>query len=144
MKNKKSGFSLLELLVVVSIIGILIALGTVAFSTAQKKSRDSRRRSDVKAMQEAFEQYKAQIGSYGDCDVMADYDDGAGSIMPGGLPQDPKNSGSFVYNTDTACATDAYCVCALMESSSGNADAPTASACNFLSSGNYYCMTNLQ
>ncbi len=144
MKKKQAGFSLLELLVVISIIGILIALGTVAFTTVQKKGRDSRRRGDVKAMQDAFEQYKAANNSYADCSTMATYDDGSGALMPGGLPEDPKSSGDYVYNTSTGCAADSYCICANMESSSGNADVPTASTCNFTSAGTYYCLTNLQ
>lgn len=143
MRNKKSGFSLLELLVVVSIMGILIALGTVAFNTAQKKSRDSRRRADIKAMQDAFEQYRADNVEYDDCTSMATFDAGSGQIMPGGLPVDPKNSGSNVYNTADGCDVGGYCVCALMESSSGNADAPTTNTCNF-GTGSYYCLSNLQ
>lgn len=144
MKKKQTGFSLLELLVVISIISILIALGTVAFTTVQEKGRDSRRRGDIKAMQDAFEQYRAEANSYAACDVMADYDSGSGPIMPGGLPEDPRSSGSYVYNTDTGCDTDGYCVCAMMESSFGNADVPAANVCNFLASGSYYCLTNLQ
>lgn len=144
MNKKQSGFSLLELLVVISIIGILIALGTVAFTTVQKKGRDSRRRGDVKAMQDAFEQYKSVNNAYADCSTMATYDDGSGTLMPGGLPTDPRG-GSYAYNTDTACDADGYCICAQMENSSGNADAPTATACNFnTSTGTYYCLTNLQ
>lgn len=144
MKKNKSGFSLLELLVVISIMGILIALGTVAFSTVQKKGRDSRRRADIKAMQDAFEQYKAENNTYGTCSTMAAYDSGSGAIMPGGLPTDPKNSGTFIYNTATGCDATSYCVCAAMENSSGNADAPLGTACSFNSAGTYYCLGNLQ
>ena len=124
--KKQKGFSLLELLVVISIMGILIALGTVAFSTVQKKGRDSRRRADIKAMQDAFEQFYGANGVYGTCTLMADYDGGSGAIMPGGLPTDPKNSGDYIYNTTAGCTADVgYCVCAQMESSVGNANSPT-------------------
>lgn len=143
MKKKQKGFSLLELLVVISIMGILIALGTVAFITVQKKGRDSRRRADVKAMQDAFEQYRAENTGYEACSTMAAYSDGSGAIMPGGLPADPKNSGSYVYNTGTGCDATGYCVCAYLESSNGNASAPTTATCDF-TSGSYYCLTNLQ
>ena len=143
--KKQKGFSLLELLVVISIMGILIALGTVAFSTVQKKGRVSRRRADVKAMQDAFEQFYGANGAYGTCDSMADYDAGTGAIMPGGLPVDPKNSDPYLYNTVAGCTNDVgYCVCAMMESSFGNADSPTNEICDFVSQGSYYCLTNLQ
>lgn len=142
-KNTQKGFSLLELLVVISIMGILITLGVVAFSTAQKKTRDSRRRADVKAMQDAFEQYMSATGTYETCNTMATYDAGSGAIMPGGIPTDPKNTGSYVYNTSTACSIAGYCICAYMESGTGNANAPTGATCSF-GAGSYYCLTNLQ
>jgi prepilin-type N-terminal cleavage/methylation domain-containing protein len=67
MKNKfsifnfkfsvKSAFTLLEMLVVIGIIGILVGMGAVSYSTAQKKARDAKRKQDLKAIQNAFEQY---------------------------------------------------------------------------------------
>ncbi len=57
MKIFKRGFTLLELLVVIGIIGLLVGLGAVSFSTAQKKARDAKRRGDVQAHKNAFEQY---------------------------------------------------------------------------------------
>jgi len=65
MKNDVvRGFTLLEVLVVIAIIGILISMGTAAYTSAQKKSRDSRRSADLKAIQNAFEQYYADNGRY--------------------------------------------------------------------------------
>jgi prepilin-type N-terminal cleavage/methylation domain-containing protein len=54
---KKNGYTLLELLVVIGLITILISFGATSYSTAQQKARDSRRRSDLKALQNALEQY---------------------------------------------------------------------------------------
>ncbi|MFZ1721320.1 MAG: type II secretion system protein, partial [Microgenomates group bacterium] len=49
--SRQSGFSLLELLVVISIIAILVAMGVAGFTTAQRKARDARRSGDLKAIQ---------------------------------------------------------------------------------------------
>lgn len=59
MKNKriKNGFTLIEMLVVISLIGILAALGLVSFTSAQKQARDSVRKSDLKQYQTSLELY---------------------------------------------------------------------------------------
>jgi prepilin-type N-terminal cleavage/methylation domain-containing protein len=144
-KKYTRGFSLLELLVVISIIGILVSVGVAAFTTAQAKARDSRRRADIKAMQDAFEQYKGETGLYDDsCSIMAEYDTGSGDLMPGGLPTDPRNTGDYVYSTASGCSDESYCVCAYLESGTGNANAPTGAACNYSAGGSYYCLSSLQ
>jgi prepilin-type N-terminal cleavage/methylation domain-containing protein len=53
----KQGFTLFELLVSISIVGILSALAIVSFSSAQKKARDSRRVQDMELVGKAAEQY---------------------------------------------------------------------------------------
>jgi len=52
----KRGFTLLEMLVVIGIIAILVGIGSVAYSTAQKKARDAKRQADLKSFQSAMEQ----------------------------------------------------------------------------------------
>lgn len=54
--NKKS-FTLLEMLVVIGIIAVIIGFGAVSYSSAQRRARDAKRRADLKAIQNAMEQY---------------------------------------------------------------------------------------
>lgn len=51
-----SSFTLLELLVVIGIIAVLLSIGMVSYSAAQKKARDAKRRGDLTAVQNCLEQ----------------------------------------------------------------------------------------
>ncbi|MBU1034033.1 prepilin-type N-terminal cleavage/methylation domain-containing protein [Patescibacteria group bacterium] len=138
---KKNAFTLLEILVVISIIGILVTLGTAAFSTAQKKGRDARRKADIKAMQNGFEQFYSREGAYPTDQGEA----GDVIIFPAGLPEDPKNTSPYIYSINLTLSADSYCVCALLESSVGNSsDLPVGvTECTY-GTGDYYCLSNLQ
>ncbi len=61
-----NGFTLIELLVVISIIAILVAAATASWTTAQKKARDNKRKSDLKSLQQALELYFQTNGTYPD------------------------------------------------------------------------------
>lgn len=137
-KNRQQGFTLLEILIVIAIIGILVSIGVASYSTAQAKARDSRRRSDMKAAQAAVEQYYADStnASYPNgtpCPITATY-------LPGGLPSDPKNVAPYVYSF--ACSTTTYCFCSSLEQSgANNAD----STCNYQAgTKDHYCVSALQ
>lgn len=60
MKTKNKGFTLIELLVVISIIGILAALATFSFTGAQRQTRDSARKSDIKQYQTSIESWASK------------------------------------------------------------------------------------
>ena len=135
--SSRRGFTLLELLIVIAIIGILTAMGTVSYSTAQKRARDSKRQADLKAIQNAFEQYYSKNkGSYpSSCSISSEY-------LPGGMQTDPKTGSSY----SGGCDPSGYCFCTptALESGGGNATGRNGTMCNFSTTGAYFCVQNLQ
>ncbi len=59
-----SAFTLVELLVVISIVGVLIALSAFGLQGARETSRDSRRKADLEAIRSGIEIYKSDCNSY--------------------------------------------------------------------------------
>lgn len=64
LKRKQSGFTIVELLIVIIVIGILAALVLVTFTGVQQKARNTERQTDVKAVASHLEVYNAQNGYY--------------------------------------------------------------------------------
>jgi prepilin-type N-terminal cleavage/methylation domain-containing protein len=64
LKNKQSGFTIVELLIVIVVIGILAGLVITTFSGIQQKARDTTRETDIKALHGQLEAFWAQKGYY--------------------------------------------------------------------------------
>ena len=139
--SKRFGFTLIELLIVIAVIGILVSIATFAYTTAQKKTRDSRRQSDLKALQSGFEQYYADTTSLypATCSLDTPY-------MPNGMPKDPKTGTAYTETTDWYnCSTSSYCVCAALEGIT-NATNDCTGDQGSLPTGysGFYCVKNVQ
>lgn len=110
----KKGFTLLELLVVIGIITILIVFGATSYSTAQKKSRDAKRKSDLKAIQSALEQYYSICGyvypipasGYVPSSIICN---NPYTVIMNSTPKDPKTGVSYRMSQVT---TSDYTICA--------------------------------
>jgi len=128
------GFTLLEILIVIALIGVLTAFGLASYTATQKTARNSRRAADLKVIQNSLETYYGDTTAYpgASCDPGITY-------LPQGMPKDPKTN--IVY-APASCTTSAYCFCADMEGGSGsNSDGE----CNFAAATKtHFCVTNLQ
>lgn len=62
--RKQSGFTIIELLIVIAIIGILATLVLTNFQGAQAKGRDTVRQNDINAMYQKLEEYYNENGGY--------------------------------------------------------------------------------
>lgn len=60
----KKGFTFVELMVVVILIGILSTIVAVSYGKSQTKARDAKRRSDIQSIATAMEMYKANNKKY--------------------------------------------------------------------------------
>jgi len=93
----KSGFTLLEILVTISIIVLILSLGVVSYNQVFITSRDSTRKSDIQIISNALEQYKSNTGNYpSNIENISKY------LNP--IPQDPKTKKDYIYNASpSAC-----------------------------------------
>ena len=64
LNRKESGFTIVELLIVIVVIGILAGLVITTFNGIQQKGRDTERETDIKALHGQVEAYYAQKGYY--------------------------------------------------------------------------------
>jgi prepilin-type N-terminal cleavage/methylation domain-containing protein len=129
----KKGFTLLELLIVISIIGILVTVATASYSSSQKKARNSRRMSDMKSIQNAAEQYYSDNAATYPATTTFGV-----TYLPSGWPNDPKPA-SYTYTYSTTGST--FVACATMEGAVGNASDTSGTP---VVNGAYYCVKNLQ
>jgi len=64
IKRKTTGFTIVELLIVIVVIGILASITIVAFNGVQSRSRDTARIAKIKDIAKAIELYKVDNGRY--------------------------------------------------------------------------------
>lgn len=139
--EKEKGFTLVELMVAISIVAVLATIGFSLFQSTQATARDARRRSDVAAMTSALEtHYDAMTGIYTAIDDTV----AATWFTDKIVPKDPLNDAAsgYVYSYPTTAAAT-YKVCAKLENKGGNfSDQGTTPATG--SDAVYYCKLNQQ
>ena len=107
-RSKQRGFSLVELLVVITIIAILSVVAYTALGGQTLKARNSRRAQDLSTIQSALEIYFIENGNK----YPTQLDDGmplttidlVPKYMPK-MPKDPTKADDYVYVYDSATKT---------------------------------------
>jgi prepilin-type N-terminal cleavage/methylation domain-containing protein len=138
----ENGFTLIEMLVVIVIIGVLMSVGLFSYAGIGKSARDTKRKDDLNTLQKEFEAFYQINGAY---PVGDDADECFASLIvsiPTAIhPTDPDDGSEYTWHN---CSAQAYCLCTTdkLEIQKGNA---SDLGCTFVTTGgDYYCVRNQQ
>lgn len=110
-EKQQIGFTLIEVLVAMTIVAVLASLSLVSYQGARKTARDGQRKADLEVIRSALETCRADTGSYPD----SIYDNVSCGTPPrtylSGSPKDPVTQANYSYSkTDSG-----YSLCATLE-----------------------------
>jgi general secretion pathway protein G len=153
------GFTLVELLVVVSIIGVLATILMTNFIGVRQRARDAQRKADLRQIQSALELYRADSAVYAahatgtyrlnqtQCPTSNALTNQAGTATyMAKIPCDPSgssgyNGGSYYFQSNGS----AYTIAACLENTTdteGTTTAPSPYSGTACTSGRYIVLTN--
>ncbi len=117
----KKGFTLLELLVSMTIMALVLGFALVSYQGARKTARDGRRKADLEEIRGALEMCRTDTGSY---PLTAGFSFGGSLTCDGNtyispVPTDPINNGTYYYYYDSADGKT-YNLCANLLETGGN------------------------
>jgi prepilin-type N-terminal cleavage/methylation domain-containing protein len=115
-KSRVFGFTLIEIMVVVAIIGILMTVGMASYLTVSKKARDGKRKADLEQVRAALVLYRtdAATGKYPTSITWSTLSPIA-SYLSSKVVQDPKASPYPQYTYTYNSTTNAFSLCATTE-----------------------------
>ncbi len=143
LSKRPSGFTLIELVIVMAIIATLTALATFNFSQARVRARDVQRKNELKAIQNALELYKndQMPQSY---PTSANFSTALVASYMAKLPVDPKEKvtdGSWMDYTYALVDSLHYTLQTCLENTSDPDKLTPVVSCGASSSGYIYQLT---
>lgn len=140
MKKANLGFTLVELLIVITLVGILSAFFINTSQNSLKISRDGKRKTDLEQIRAGIETYRADCNSYPLTSEIA-FTYPSSSLVGDGtptncratntyinaIPTDPQRSAGTSYRYASAGTT--YEICAALETGTGTVTCGGLSTC---------------
>ena len=98
-KKRKTGFTMIEILIAMTIFGALTSTGAYTVTQTLPKARDATKKSDLKKISSALENYYNDHECYPSEVEMADCNDDNPALNPylSKIPCDPKNKVAYTY-----------------------------------------------
>ena len=114
MRISRPGFTLIELMVSIAIVGIIFGVIITSTLAIKRSSRDAQRQSDLRTIQSAIEQYNADQ-TYYPTSANLNFSTAVSLTSPGGrtylskIPKDPQGGGSGIDYFYTAMPSSPVC-----------------------------------
>ncbi len=126
MKKLKKAFTLVELMVVITVIAILMTIAIVSFTRIQKQARDSKRKAEMRTLQIALQAYFTEFQVYPISETPTLATTALDGLIPTYIPSIPvappgatgTNPG-YMYVSDISGIT--YALCTNLETASASA-----------------------
>ncbi|HVZ11781.1 MAG TPA: prepilin-type N-terminal cleavage/methylation domain-containing protein [Patescibacteria group bacterium] len=151
--SASSGFTLVELLVVIVIISVLATLLMANFVGVRQRGRDAQRKSNILAIQQALELYRSDNGTYPSssftltCGGQIKSPDGSTTYMTK-IPCDPLganqayNNGNYYYGSTDNGVTYSIGACIENTNDTDSNDVTTFAGANASCTTKYYVLQN--
>lgn len=136
----KSGFTIIELIIVIVVIGILTAITLATYTGVRNKSFDASIQTDFKSIASGLRAYKAATGSYPTTDTLVStLADSSGTVVQAAVPKISHNG----YNlNDDSNPNDTYFRNLLVCVRSGGSDPEFGLVALSLSGSTWYYMSS--
>ena len=139
------GFSLIELLIVIGIVGTLATIMLPNFIGSRQRAKDARRKLDLEQIRSAIEQYRSVNGQYPatagvntTCGNASGVTDSTPTTYLSNVPDDPSCTTQRYYYAAIGTPPNDYTVCARLEATTSTTSVPPpANSCGTAGNCNY-------